>query len=157
MIDAGLPWRGGDRRPLKLGALVFGLGRELLRSAPRSSADMVDLARLAGARGSGTGRALIGLARELIRRWPCFTALSRAWLNYRPRSYGGPVLIVRACPEGRIGADDPLVATVRPHLAIAPVIAVVSAAHLKLLGRKSVTALAQAIAAGMTQLEGRSP
>lgn len=157
MIDAGLPWRGGDREPLKLGALVFGLSRELLRSAPRSLADMVDLARLAGARGSGTGRALTGLARELIRRWPCFTALSRAWLNYRPGSYGGPALIVRACPDGRIGGDDPLVATVRPHLAIAPVTAVVSAAHLKLLGRKSVAALAQAITAGVAQLEGRSP
>ncbi|MGY3453348.1 non-ribosomal peptide synthetase [Bradyrhizobium sp. USDA 4353] len=157
LIDAGLPWRSGKLSPVRAAALVVGLGRELLRSMPRSRADITDLARLAGDRNTSVSRAMIGLARELISRWPCFTALSRAWLDYRSGPYGGATLIVRASLDGRIAPDDPLVATVSAHLAIAPRIEVVRAAHLTLLGRKSVAALAAAITNGLATGDGVQP
>ncbi|CCD97020.1 hypothetical protein BRAO375_850013 [Bradyrhizobium sp. ORS 375] len=157
LIDAGLPWQSRTRSRLRVGALAVGLGRELLRSIPRSPADITDLARLAGDRNTGTARVVLGLARELISRWACFTALSRAWLNYTPGAFGGPTLIVRASVDGAIAADDPLVATVAAHLTIAPEIRVVSAAHLTLLGRKSVTALAHAITDGLATRDGAQP
>ncbi|WP_257165475.1 amino acid adenylation domain-containing protein [Bradyrhizobium sp. SRS-191] len=157
LIDAGLPWRGGKLSPLRAGALALGLGRELLRSAPRSRADITDLARLAGDRHTGIASVVIGLARELVSRWPCFAALSRAWLNYEPSRYCGSTLIVRASVDGEIAPDDPLVATVSPHLALAPRIEVVRAAHLTLLGRKSVAALAAAITNGLATGDGVQP
>ncbi|NPV22750.1 non-ribosomal peptide synthetase [Bradyrhizobium aeschynomenes] len=157
LIDAGLPWRGATRGPVRIGALVVGLGRELLRSVPRSPADITDLARLAGDRNTGTARVVIGLARELMRRWPCFAALSRAWLDYAPGAYGGPTLIVRASTDGAIAAGDPLVETICPHLTRAPEIRVVRAAHLTLLGRKSVAALADAIMNGLATRDGVQP
>ncbi|GLH76253.1 hypothetical protein SSBR45G_11610 [Bradyrhizobium sp. SSBR45G] len=157
LIDAGLPWRAGKRSLLRVGALAVGLGRELLRSVPRSPADITDLARLAGDRNTGTAKIVIGLMRELIRRWPCFTALSRAWLDYAPGAFGGPTLIVRASVDGAIAADDPLVATVRSHLTMPPGIRVVRAAHLTLLGRRSVAALAEAITDGLTGSDGAQP
>ncbi|QCK84373.1 amino acid adenylation domain-containing protein [Phreatobacter aquaticus] len=157
MIDAGLPWQADGRGSSGGGyvAMVLGLGREIVRSFPRSRADLQDMAALTGASATGGLRAIAATSIELVRRWSCFSALSRAWFGYRPQAYRGPVLILRASADGAASANDPLTATLTPYLSGPVISKTVRAAHLTLLGRKSVQALAEALEQGLSELDRR--